>query len=92
MTESSSSQNTGSSTPYAHRFDSYIVPDPSQLIQSVQWVYKYENLEFYSILVEQWQTTIAWTGQTWEEYNAQLLARQGITLLSTIEHHMTHFT
>jgi hypothetical protein len=28
-TESTSSQNTGSSTPYAHGFDSYMPPDPS---------------------------------------------------------------
>jgi GTP cyclohydrolase I len=44
------------------------------------------------MLVEQWQTTVAWTGQIWEEYKAQLLATQGMALLSTIEHHMTHFT
>jgi hypothetical protein len=66
--------------------------DPSQLVQNVQWVYEYENSEFYNILVQQWQIAAAWTGQTWEEYKAQLLATQGITLLSTIEHYMAHFT
>jgi GTP cyclohydrolase I len=66
--------------------------DPSQLVQNVQWINEYENPEFYNMLVQQWQTTAAWTRQTWEEYNVQLLATQGIALLSTIEHHMAHFT
>jgi hypothetical protein len=26
-------------------------PDPSQLVQNVQWVYEYENPEFYNMLV-----------------------------------------
>jgi hypothetical protein len=88
----SSSQNTGSSAPYAHGFNSYMAPYPSQLVQNMQWVYEYENPEFYNMSVQQWQTTIAWMGQTWEEYKAQLLATQGITILSTIKLHMAHFT
>jgi hypothetical protein len=51
-TNNSSSQNTGSSTPYAHGFDTYMTPDPSQLIQDVQWVYEYENPEFYNMLLQ----------------------------------------
>jgi hypothetical protein len=34
--DSSSYQNIGSSTPYAHVFDSYMAPDLSQLVQNVQ--------------------------------------------------------
>jgi hypothetical protein len=37
--------------PYAHGFDSYVAPDPSQLVQNMQWVYEYENPEFYNMLV-----------------------------------------
>jgi hypothetical protein len=48
-----SSQNTGSPMPYVHGFDTYMPPDPSQLIQDVQWVYEYENPEFYNMLVQQ---------------------------------------
>jgi hypothetical protein len=35
-----------------------MTPDPSQLVQDVQWVYEYENSEFYNILVQQWQTIV----------------------------------
>jgi hypothetical protein len=49
--DSSSSQNTSSSTFYAHGFDSYWASDLSQLLQNVQWVYEYENPEFYNVLV-----------------------------------------
>ena len=58
----------------------------------MQWVYEWENPEFYNMLLSQWQTTAAWTGQTWEEYKAALLATRGIALMSTIEHHMAHYT
>jgi hypothetical protein len=36
-----------------YRFDSYMTPDPSQLVQNMQWVYEYENPEFYNMLVQQ---------------------------------------
>jgi hypothetical protein len=51
--DSSSSQNIGSTTPYAYGFDTYMAPDPSQLVQDVQWVYEYENPELYNMLVQQ---------------------------------------
>jgi hypothetical protein len=54
LADNSSSQNTGSSAPYAHRFDTYMAPDPSQLVQDVQWVYEWENSDFYNMLVQQW--------------------------------------
>jgi hypothetical protein len=36
LMDSSSSQNTGCPMPYAHEFDTYMPPDPSQLVQDVQ--------------------------------------------------------
>ena len=89
---STSSINTASGSSYAHGHDDYLAPDPSSIVQEVQWVYEWENPEFYNMLVSQWQTTAAWTGQTWEEYKAALLATRGIALMSTIEHHMAHYS
>jgi hypothetical protein len=43
-------------------------------------------MDFYSVLVSEWQTTAAWTGLTLEEYKASLLATQRITLILTMEH------
>jgi hypothetical protein len=50
--DSSSSQNIGSPTPYAYGFDTYMTSDSSQMVQDVQWVYEYENSEFYNMLVQ----------------------------------------
>jgi hypothetical protein len=36
LVNSSSSQNTGSLTPYVYEFDTYIAPDHSQLVQDMQ--------------------------------------------------------
>jgi hypothetical protein len=49
--DNSSSQNTCNLMPYVHVFDTYMTPDPSQLVQDMQWVYEYENPEFYNMLV-----------------------------------------
>jgi hypothetical protein len=35
LVDSSSSHNTGSFESYAHGFDTYMTPDPSQLVQDV---------------------------------------------------------
>jgi hypothetical protein len=51
--DSLSSQNTGNSEPYAHGFDKYIATDPSQMVHNVQWVYEWENSDFYNMLVQQ---------------------------------------
>jgi hypothetical protein len=59
LTNSSSSQNIGSSTSDAHGFDSYMATDLSQMVQNVQWVYESENPKFYNMLVQQWQITVA---------------------------------
>jgi hypothetical protein len=44
------------------------------------------------MLVFEWQTTAVWTGQTWEDYKASLLANQCIVLMSVNDYNMTHFT
>jgi hypothetical protein len=50
-TDSSSSHNTGSSEPYANVFDTYMPPDPSQMVHDMECVYEWENPDFYNILV-----------------------------------------
>jgi hypothetical protein len=44
------------------------------------------------MLVSEWQTTIAWTGQTWDDYKATLMANRRIALMSVNDYHMTNFT
>jgi hypothetical protein len=83
--------HTGSDSSYAHGYSKYLAPDPSTTIHDVQWVYEWENLDFYNILVSEWQTTSAWMSKTWEEYKPSLLATQRIRLMSTVEHHMAHY-
>jgi hypothetical protein len=39
--------------PYVYGFDTYIATDPSQMVNEVQWVYKWENPDFYNMLVQQ---------------------------------------
>jgi hypothetical protein len=93
-THSTSSMHTcsDSSSSYAHGYSEYLVPDTSTTIHDMHWVYEWENPDFYNMLVSEWQTTAAWTGQTWEEYKTSLLATWRIALMSTIEHHMAHYT
>jgi hypothetical protein len=94
LTQSTSAMHTDSesSSSYAHGYSEYLAPDPSTTIHDVQWVHEWENPEFYNMLVSEWQTTTAWTGQRWEEYKASLLATRRIALMSTIKHHMAHYT
>jgi hypothetical protein len=40
------------------------------------------------MLLQQWETTAAWTGQTWQYYKAELLRVQGLNLISTVEYLM----
>ena len=51
-----------------------------------RWVYEWEDPHFYTMLVQEWQTTSAWTGQTWQHYKAELLRVRGIALMSTAEY------
>jgi hypothetical protein len=89
---SSSSMHTGGDLSYAHGYSEYLAPDPFTIIHDVQWVYEWENPDFYTMLVSEWQTTAAWMSQTWEEYKVSLLATQRIALMSIVEYHMSHYT
>jgi hypothetical protein len=51
-------------------------------------VYEWEDTNFYNMLLQQWQTTSAWTGQTWQDYKAELLSVQGLNVMSTTEYQM----
>ena len=44
---------------------------------------------FYTMLVQKWETTSAWTGQTWQHYKAELLRVRGIAVMSTTEYQTT---
>ena len=54
------------------------------------WVYEWEDPHFYTMLVQKWQTTSAWTGQTWQHYKAELLRVRGIALMSTADEASSH--
>ena len=41
---------------------------------------------FYTMLVQECETTSAWTGQTWQHYKAELLRVRGIAVMSTAEY------
>ena len=43
---------------------------------------------FYTMLVHEWETTSAWTGQTWQDYKAELLRVRGLNVMSTAEYQM----
>jgi hypothetical protein len=51
-------------------------------------VYEWEDPHFYNMLLQQWQMTTAWTGQTWQDYKAELLIVQGLNVMSTAEYQM----
>jgi hypothetical protein len=53
---------------------------------------EWESMGFYSMLVSEWQTTAAWTGQTWDDYKASLMVNHCIVLMSIKDYHMTHYT
>jgi hypothetical protein len=94
LRRSTSSIQSGSesSSSYAHGYPEYLAPDPSTVVHDVRWVYEWESPEFYSMLVFEWQTTTAYTGQTWDDYKASLIANHRITLMSVNDYHMTNFT
>jgi hypothetical protein len=52
------------------------------------WVYEWEDPHFYAMLFQQWQSTAAWTDQTWQDYKAELLRVQGLNVMSTAEYEM----
>jgi hypothetical protein len=51
-------------------------------------VYEWEDPHFYNMLIQQWQTTTTWTGQTWQDYKAELLRVEGLNAMSTAEYQM----
>jgi hypothetical protein len=69
-----------------------LLPDSSTVVQDVQWMYEWESPKFYSMLVSEWQSTAAWTGQTWDDYKANLMANHRIALMSVSDYHMENFT
>jgi hypothetical protein len=89
---SSIQSGSESSSSYAHGYPEYLAPDPSTVVHVVQWVYEWKSLKFYSMLVSEWQTTAAWTGQMRDDYKASLMANRRITLMSVNDYHMENFT
>jgi len=76
-----------SSSSYSDSRHSFHYPIPDISMQPpTRWVYEWENPHFYAMLVQEWQTTSAWTGQTWQHYKADLLRVRGIALMSTAEY------
>ena len=53
-----------------------------------RWVYEWEDPHFYTMLVQEWETTSAWTGQSWQDYKAELLRVRGLNVMSIIEYQM----
>jgi hypothetical protein len=53
--QSTSSIQSGSESlsSYAHGYPKYLTADPSTIIHDVQWIYEWENPEFYSMLVSE---------------------------------------
>jgi hypothetical protein len=51
-------------------------------------VYEWEDPQFYAMLIQQWETTSAWMGQTWQDYKDELLRVQGLNVMSTAEYQM----
>jgi hypothetical protein len=52
-THSSSSMHTCIDSSYAHGYSEYLAPNPSTIIYYVQWVYEWENPDFYNVLVSE---------------------------------------
>jgi hypothetical protein len=44
------------------------------------------------MLVFKWQITAVWTGQTWDDYRANLMANRHIVLMLINDYNMTHYT
>ena len=58
-----SSSSGLSDTSHSQSFQ-YSIPDIS-MQPPTRWVYEWEDPHFYTMLVHEWETTSAWTGQTW---------------------------
>jgi hypothetical protein len=53
-----------------------------------RWVYEWQDPYFYTMLVCEWQTTWLWTGQTLQDYKAELLRLRGLNVMFTAEYKM----
>src|SRR6185437_8916857 len=75
------------SSSYSDSRHSFHYPIPDISMQPpTKWVYEWEDPYFYTMLVQEWQTISAWTGQTWQHYKVDLLRVRGIALMSTTEY------
>ena len=78
-----------SSSSYSDSKHSFHYPIPDISMQPpTRWVYEWEDPHFYTILVQEWETTSAWTGQSWQDYKADLLRVRGLNVMSIIEYQM----
>ena len=84
-TDYDSPQHSSSSYSDSRHPFHYSIPDIS-MQPPTRWVYEWEDPYFYTMLVQEWQTTPAWRGQTWQHYKAKLLRVRGIALMSTAEY------
>ena len=79
-----------SSSSYSDTSQSFHYPIPDISMQPpTRCVYEWEDPYFYTMLVQEWETTSAWTGQTWQDYKAELLKVRGLNVMSTAEYQMT---
>jgi uncharacterized membrane protein YgcG len=79
---SSSSYSESSQSSYH-----YPIPDLS-MQPPTRWVYEWQDPHWYNMLLQEWQTTSSWTGQTWQDFKAELLQRQGLNVMSIAEYEM----
>jgi hypothetical protein len=78
-----------SSSSYSESSNPYHYPVPELNMQPpMRWVYEWQDPHWYNMILQEWQTTSAWTGQTWQEFKAELLQRQGLNVMSTAEFEM----
>ena len=63
----------------------YFIPDIS-MQPPTRWVYEWKDTHFYTMLVQEWETTSAWTGQSWQDYKGELLRVRCLNVMSTAEY------
>jgi hypothetical protein len=79
-----------SSSSYSDTSHSFHYPIPDISMQPpTRWVYEWKDPYFYTMLVQEWETISAWTGQSWQDYKAKLLRVRGLNVMSTAEYQTT---
>ncbi|XP_039775685.1 uncharacterized protein LOC120673745 [Panicum virgatum] len=86
-TDNDTPQYSSSSYSDSRHSFHYPIPDISMEPQT-RWVYEWEDPHFYTMLVQEWETTSAWTGQSWQDYKAELLRVRGLNVMSIAEYQM----